>query len=92
MSYSGEAADQIVRITLNDTEVAVKLSGAAAKQIAVMLYAILIDQKKSKVKRRLSNMVKTDKKLKVFAIQDKDHARFCSASKEYGVLYCVFKG
>jgi len=32
MSYSGEAADQVVRMSLNGVEVAAKLSGAAAKQ------------------------------------------------------------
>jgi chromosome segregation ATPase len=47
---SGEAADQVVRMTLNGVEVAAKLSGAAAKQVAVMLYAILKDQKRTKAR------------------------------------------
>ena len=50
MNTSGEAADQVVRMTLNGVEVAAKLSGAAAKQVAVMLYAILKDQKRTKGK------------------------------------------
>ena len=91
MSYSGEAADQVVRISLNGAEVAAKLSGAAAKEIAVMLYAILSDNKKSKGKTRLSNMLKSGKELKVFAVRDQDLAQFCKAAKEYGVLYCVLK-
>lgn len=91
MSYSGEAADQVVRMTLNGTEVAAKLSGAAAKEIAVMLYAILSDNKKSKGKTRLSNMLKSGKELKVFAVRDEDLAQFCRAAREYGVLYCVLK-
>lgn len=45
MSYSGEAADQVVRLSLNGVEVAAKLSGSAAKQLAIMIYAILKDQK-----------------------------------------------
>ena len=48
MSYSGEAADQVVRLSLNGVEVAAKLSGSAAKQLAIMIYAILKDQKKTK--------------------------------------------
>lgn len=91
MSYSGEAADQVVRISLNGAEVAAKLSGAAAKEIAVMLYAILSDNKKTKGKTRLSNMLKSGKELKVFAVRDEDMAQFCRAAKEYGVLYCVLK-
>lgn len=91
MSYSGEAADQVVRISLNSAEVACKLSGAAAKEIAVMLYAIFKDSKKTKGKTRLSNMLKSGKELKVFAVRDQDLAQFCKAAKEYGVLYCVLK-
>lgn len=56
MSYSGEAADQVVRLSLNGVEVAAKLSGSAAKQLAIMIYAILKDQKKTKGKIRLTNL------------------------------------
>ena len=72
MNTSGEAADQVVRMTLNGVEVAAKLSGAAAKQVAVMLYAILKDQKRTKGKMRLSSMLRSGKELRVFAVQDKD--------------------
>lgn len=91
MSYSGEAADQVVRMSLNGVEVAAKLSGAAAKQIAVMLYAILKDQKKTKGKTRLTSMLKSGKELKVFAVKDEDLQKFCTEAKKYGVLYCVLK-
>lgn len=91
MNTSGEAADQVVRMTLNGVEVAAKLSGAAAKQVAVMLYAILKDQKRTKGKIRLSNMLRSGKELRVFAVQDKDLQKFCEAAKQYGILYCVLK-
>lgn len=65
MNTSGEAADQVVRMTLNGVEVAAKLSGAAAKQVAVMLYAILKDQKRTKGKMRLSSMLRSGKELRV---------------------------
>ena len=91
MNTSGEAADQVVRMTLNGVEVAAKLSGAAAKQVAVMLYAILKDQKRTKGKMRLSSMLRSGKELRVFAVQDKDLQKFCEAAKQYGILYCVLK-
>lgn len=91
MSTSGETADQVVRMTLNGVEVAAKLSGAAAKQVAVMLYAILKDQKRTRGKMRLTNMLRSGKELKVFAVQDKDLQRFCTEAKKYGVLYCVLR-
>ena len=47
MSYSsGEAAEQVVRMTLNGVEVAAKISGKAAERLAVLLYAVLKDQKR----------------------------------------------
>ena len=91
MSYSGDAAEQVVRMSLEGTEVAVKLAGSGAKQIALMLYAVLKDQKKTKGKTRLTNMLRSGKELKVFAVKDKDLTKFCRAAKQYGVLYCVLK-
>lgn len=41
MYNSGDAAEQIVRISLEGTEVALKLTGSAAKNIAAMIYAVL---------------------------------------------------
>jgi len=91
MSYSGDAAEQVVRMSLETGEVAVKLAGAGAKQLAIMLYAILRDQKKTKGKTRLTNMLRSGKELKVFAVKDTDLRRFCVEAKKYGVLYCVLK-
>lgn len=91
MNYSGEAAEQVVRMSLNGVEVAAKISGKAAERLAVMLYAILRDQKKTRGKIRLSNMLKSGKELKVFAVKDDELQRFCVEAKKYGVLYCVLK-
>ena len=41
-SYSGDAAEQVVRMSLEGAEVAVKLAGTGAKQLAILLYAMLI--------------------------------------------------
>lgn len=91
MSYSGDAAEQVVRMSLEGGEVAVKLAGTGAKQLAILLYAILREQKKTKGKTRLTNMLRSGKELKVFAVKDTDLRRFCIEAKKYGVLYCVLK-
>lgn len=87
MSYSGEAADQVVRLSLNGVEVAAKLSGSAAKQLAIMIYAILKDQKKTKGKIRLTNMLRSGKELKVFAVKDGDLQKFCEEANCDTFLY-----
>ena len=91
MSYSGDAAEQVVRLSLETGEVAVKLAGEGAKQLAILLYAILREQKKTKGKSRLTNMLRSGKELKVFAVKDTDLQLFCREAKKYGVLYCVLK-
>ena len=91
MSYSGDAAEQVVRMSLETGEVAVKLAGEGAKQLAVLLFAILREQKKTKGKARLTNMLRSGKELKVFAVKDSDLQLFCREAKKYGVLYCVLK-
>lgn len=91
MNTSGEAVDQVVRMSLNGVEVAARITGAAAKELAVLLYAILRDQKKTKGKTRLANMLRSGKELKVFAVKDQDLKLFCQEAKAYGALYCVLK-
>lgn len=78
-------------MSLNGVEVAAKISGKAAERLAVLLYAVLRDQKKTRGKIRLTNMLKSGKELKVFAVRDGELRKFCEEAKKYGVLYCVLK-
>ncbi len=89
--YSGDAAEQVVRMSLEGGEFAIRMAGSGAKQLAVLVYAVLKDQKRTKGKIRLTNMLKSGKELKVFAVQDRDLQKFCSEAKKYGVLYTVLK-
>ena len=88
---SGETADQVVRMTLNGTEMAARLTGTAAKEIAMLLYAVASDHKQSRGKTKLANLLRTGKELSVFAVKDQDVKRFMEEAKKYGVLYCVLK-
>lgn len=78
-------------MSLNGVEVAAKISGKSAERLAVLLYAVLRDQKKTRGKIRLTNMLKSGKELKVFAVRDGELRKFCEEAKKYGVLYCVLK-
>ena len=89
MNTSGEVADQIVRMSLNGVEVAAKITGAGAKQLAVMLYAIMKDQKRTNGKIRLQSLLRSGKELRVFAVKNEDLQKFTEEAKRYGILYCV---
>lgn len=89
MNTGGEAAEQIVRMSLEGFEVAAKITGAGAKNIAILLYSILKEEKKTKGKARLSSMLRSGKELKVFTVKNGDLKKFTQEAKKYGVLYCV---
>ena len=91
MNTSGEAADQVMRMMLNGTEVLVKLTGNGAKNAAVLLFSVLRQQKKTKGAARLESMLRSGKPLKVYTFRDSDLAKFKEVAKEYGVLYTVLK-
>lgn len=91
MNNGGDAAEQIVRLSLEGFEVAAKLSGSAAKNIALLLVSVLKQEQKTKGKARLTNMIKSGKELKVFSIPNKDLKKFTEQAKRYGVLYCVLR-
>ena len=89
MNTGGEAAEQIVRMSLEGFEVAAKITGAGAKNIAILLYSILKEEKKTKGKARLTSMLRSGKELKVFTVKSDDLKKFTQEAKKYGVLYCV---
>lgn len=94
MYNSGDAAEQIVRIGLEGTEVALKLTGSAAKNIAAMIYAVLKNRDKNKTKgrQRLTAMLKSGKELKVFTVSEEHLKQFAAEAKRYGVVYCALRG
>ena len=91
MNTSGEAADQVMRMMLNGTEVLIKLTGTGAKNAAVLLYSIARQQKKTKGAARLESMLRSGKPLKVYTFRDSDLPKFKEVAKQYGILYTVLK-
>lgn len=87
MNVSGDAAESVVRMSLEGTEVVLRLTGSAAKNIAALLYALYKDKTKTKGKTSLNNLLKSGKELKVFSIKKSDLKTFQQQAKQYGVLY-----
>lgn len=91
MNTAGDSADQIVKMSLNGLELGLKISEGAAKQLAVLIYAILRDQKKTRGKARMNTMLRSGKEVRFFAMKPEDLKVFCQEAERYGVLYCVLK-
>lgn len=95
MNTSAEAADQVVRMSLNSAEVALRVSGKGAEEMAKLLYKMIKDlsneSKKTKGQMRLSNLIKSGKQLEIYKIPDNDLKLFCQEAKKYGMVYTVLK-
>lgn len=91
MNPGGDAAEEVVRLYLEGFEVAARLTGSAAKDVALLLVSVMKQQTKTKGKARLTSMLRSGKELKVFTLPQKDLQKFTQQAKRYGVLYCVLR-
>ena len=71
MNTSGEAADQVMRMMLEGTEVLIKLSGKGAERAFALAYTTFRQQKKTQGAIKLSNMLRSGTPVKVFTFHDR---------------------
>lgn len=87
MNYAGDAAEQVVRMSLEGAEFALKITGSAAKNVAAMLYAVLKDQTKTKGKARVETMLREKRPTTIYTVKKEDCPEFAKQAKKYGILY-----
>ena len=94
MNSSGDAAEQVVHLSLEGTEMVLRLTGSAAKNVAAAIYAIWKNRDKTQTKghQRLDAMLNSGKELKVFTISEEHLKLFSQEAKRYGVVYCALRG
>jgi len=95
MNHSGDAAEQIVRMSLEGVEVAARITGTAAKELAILIIKALKSENKGHTKyrgkERLKSMLKSGKPLEIYSLKERDLKRFAKGAKEYGIVYCVLR-
>ncbi len=91
MNYGGDAADQIVRYSLEGTEVAFKLTGEAAKSFAVFAAAVLKDQKKNAWQNEPHPFAAGGKPLKFFVVPEERMKEFAVEANARGLLFVPVK-
>lgn len=91
MNTSGDAAEQVIRISLEGADFLLRLTGTGLKNLAFLLISALksADVHKTKGKTRLTAMLKSGKPLTVFSINNADLEVFAKEARHYGVLYCA---
>lgn len=91
MNTSGDAAEQVIRLSLEGADFLLRLTGTGLKNLAFLLISALksADVHKTKGKTRLTAMLKSGKPLTVFSINNGDLEVFAKEARHYGVLYCA---
>ena len=80
-----------MRIALQGTGIAVRISGAGAVKTAKLLQEVFREENKTRGRVRISNMLRRGHELRVFELKDSELRRFAREAKRYGVLYTVLK-
>lgn len=86
---SSDSAEELIKIYLDGVGFTLRIAGEGSKNLITFLIALSKDNKQTKGKTRLTNMLKTGKELKIFTIRAEDLKKFSQEAKNYGVLYCV---
>ncbi|MBO5376527.1 MAG: PcfB family protein [Bacilli bacterium] len=84
---SSESAELAVKIGIEGAEAALRIAGQCTERLAVAIYTILKDQKMTKGKTKLNNMLKSGSPLQIFSLQEDQLKKFHELSKQYGILY-----
>lgn len=93
MNTSGDAAESIVRMSMEGIEAALRITGSGAKGLAMVIIALLQsnDSVRNKGRTRLKTMLKSGKPTAVFAVKNDDLETFMASAKKYGILYAVVR-
>ena len=89
MNTSGDAAESIVRLSMEGIEAALRITGSGAKGLAMVIIALLQsnDSLRNKGRTRLKTMLKTGKPTAVFAVKNEDLETFMTSAKN--TAFCM---
>lgn len=86
-----QAADQVMRASIQASEAAARLAALGAKNLAALCLALAKENSQLKGESSLNKLLKSGSALKVFDLQRSDLPAFKEQAKRYGVLYSVIK-
>jgi len=87
----GEAADQMVRMMLSGTEVAVRLSGSALKNLLALTMALASSRKTLSGKVNMGKMLRETRDLRLFPMSPEQFKQFQKHAKKQKILFSAIK-
>ena len=87
----GEAADQMVRMMLSGTEVMVRLSGSALKNMLALTMALASNRKTLSGKVNMGKMLRETRDLRRFPMTPEQYKQFQKLAKKHKLLFSVIR-
>lgn len=87
----GEAADQMVRMLLSGTEVVIRLSGSALKNLLALTLALARNHKKLSGKVNLGKMLRETRDLRQFSMTPEQYKEFQHRAKKQKLLFATVR-
>ena len=87
----GEAADQMVRMLLSGTEVVIRLSGSALKNLLALTLALARNHKKLSGKVNLGKMLRETQDLRQFSMTPEQYKEFQHRARKQKLLFATVR-
>ena len=87
----GEAADQLVRMMLSGTEVAVRLGGSALKNMLALSLALAKNNKTISGRVNLGRMLRETRDLRQFPMTPEQYKEFSKLAKKQKILFSAIR-
>ena len=91
MSYTSDAADEVIRIGTRTAGTVIHVAGSGAKALATMLYYAFQNRHRDSGVKRIEDMMENGKEFRAFIVRDEDIDKFCREARRIGVKYTLFR-
>ena len=91
MTNSGDAAETVVRVMLTDTEITLRLTASATKNLLALSVALAKQHKQISGKTNMKKMLKDTRDIRVFPMTKAQYRAFQKQAKPFRLLYASIR-
>ena len=91
MTNSGDAAETVVRVMLTGTEITLRLTASAAKNLLALSVALAKQHKQISGKTRMKKILKNTRDIRVFPMTRAQYREFQKKAKPFRLLYAAIR-
>ena len=91
MTNSGDAAETVVRVMLTGTEITLRLTASAAKNLLALSVALAKQHKQISGKTRMKKILKDTRDIRVFPMTKAQYREFQKKAKPFRLLYASIR-